>query len=168
MQTVTTIGLDIAKSVFQVHGVDAAGQVVIHRKLKRRYVLAFFQKLPPCLVGIEACASSHYWGRELQALDHTVRLMPPAYVKPYALLGLGDLFPIFLQRAAVALLNRLPPFGVGALPSLARSQTVFSREGGGSEILTGARQETAGRPSYAKIEQNIRVRESWEENRKNH
>src|SRR5215471_8049161 len=68
MQTVTTIGLDIAKSVFQVHGVDAAGQVVIRRKLKRRYVLAFFQKLPLCLVGIEACASSHYWARELQAL----------------------------------------------------------------------------------------------------
>jgi transposase len=82
MQTVTTIGLDIAKSVFQVHGVDAAGLVVIRRKLKRRYVLAFFQKLP-CLVGIEACASSHYWARELQALGHTVRLMPPAYVKPY-------------------------------------------------------------------------------------
>jgi len=83
MQTVTTIGLDIAKSVFQVHGVDAAGQVVIRRKLKRRYVLAFFQKLPPCLVGIEACASSHYWARELQMLGHTARLMPPAYVKPY-------------------------------------------------------------------------------------
>src|SRR5262245_5426134 len=83
MQTVTTIGLDIAKSVFQVHGVDAASQVVIRRKLKRRYVLAFFQSLPPCLVGIEACASSHYWARELQALGHTVRLMPPAYVKPY-------------------------------------------------------------------------------------
>jgi transposase len=83
MQTVTTIGLDIAKSVFQVHGVDGAGQVVIRRQLKRRYVLAFFQKLPPCLVGIEACASSHYWARELQALGHTVRLMPPAYVKPY-------------------------------------------------------------------------------------
>ena len=83
MQTVTTIGLDIAKSVFQVHGVDAAGQVVIRRQLKRRYVLAFFQKLPPCLVGIEACASSHHWSRELQALGHTVRLMPPAYVKPY-------------------------------------------------------------------------------------
>jgi len=83
MQTVTTIGLDIAKSVFQVHGVDAASQVVIRRKLKRRYVLAFFQKLPPCLIGIEACASSHYWARELQALGHTVRLMPPAYVKPY-------------------------------------------------------------------------------------
>ncbi len=83
MQTITTIGLDIAKSVFQVHGVDAAGQVVIRRQLKRRYVLAFFQKLSPCLVGIEACASSHHWSRELQALGHTVRLMPPAYVKPY-------------------------------------------------------------------------------------
>ncbi len=83
MQTVTTIGLDIAKSVFQVHGVDTEGNVVIRRQIKRRYVLTFFQKLPPCLVGIEACASSHHWSRELQALGHTVRLMPPAYVKPY-------------------------------------------------------------------------------------
>ena len=83
MHTATTIGLDIAKSVFQVHGVDAASQVVIRRQLKRRYVLAFFQKLPPCLVGIEACASSHHWSREIKALGHTVRLMPPAYVKPY-------------------------------------------------------------------------------------
>src|SRR6188508_1100848 len=65
MQMITTIGLDIAKSVFQVHGVDAGGQVVIRRQLKRRTVLAFFQKLPPCLVGIEACASSHPWSREL-------------------------------------------------------------------------------------------------------
>jgi transposase len=83
MQAITTIGLDIAKSVFQVHGVDAGGQPVIRRQLKRRHVLTFFQKLPPCLVGIEACASSHHWSRELQALGHTVRLMPPAYVKPY-------------------------------------------------------------------------------------
>ena len=83
MQAVTTIGLDIAKSVFQVHGVDAAGNVIVRRQLKRRYVLPFFQKLPPCLVGIEACASSHHWSRELQALGHKVRLMPPAYVKPY-------------------------------------------------------------------------------------
>ncbi len=67
MQTITTIGFDIAKSVFHVHGVDAAGEVVIRRQLKRRYVLAFFQKPPPCMVGIEACASSHYWSRELQA-----------------------------------------------------------------------------------------------------
>src|SRR3989441_3479518 len=83
MQTITTIGFDIAKSVFQVHGVDNDGKVVIRRQLKRRYVLAFFEKLQPCLVGIEACASSHHWSRELQALGHTVRLMPPAYVKPY-------------------------------------------------------------------------------------
>src|SRR3979409_1745817 len=90
MQTVTTLGLDIAKSVFQVHGVDAAGQVLIRRQLKRRYVLAFFQKLPPCLVGIEACASSHHWSRQLQALGHTLRLMPPAYVKPYVKRGKND------------------------------------------------------------------------------
>ena len=64
MQAITTIGLDIAKSVFQVHGVDAEGNVVLRRQLKRRYVLAFFQKLPPCLVGIEACASSHHWSRD--------------------------------------------------------------------------------------------------------
>jgi hypothetical protein len=83
MQKVTTIGLDIAKSVFQVHGVDAEGNALIRRQLKRRYVLAFFQKLSPCLVGIEACATSHHWSRELKALGHTVRLMPPAYVKPY-------------------------------------------------------------------------------------
>ena len=83
MQTITTIGLDIAKSVFQIHGVDAEGNVILRRQLKRRYVLAFFQKLSPCVVGIEACASSHHWSRELQALGHTVRLMPPAYVKPY-------------------------------------------------------------------------------------
>src|SRR5271163_2597995 len=74
MQTITTIGLDIAKSVFQVHGIDAEGTIILRRQLKRRYVLVFFQKLPPCLVGIEACASSHYWCRELKALGH---------VKPY-------------------------------------------------------------------------------------
>ncbi len=83
MQAITTIGFDIAKSVFQVHGIDAVGNVLVRRQLKRRYVLAFFQKLPPCLVGVEACASSHHWSRELQALDHTVRLMSPAYAKTY-------------------------------------------------------------------------------------
>src|SRR6266700_352710 len=83
MQAITTIGLDIAKSVFQVHGIDAEGKVTTRRQLKRRYVLAFFQKLQPCLVGIEACATSHHWSRQLKALGHTVRLMPPAYVKPY-------------------------------------------------------------------------------------
>src|SRR6476469_1421336 len=83
MQPVTTIGLDIAKSVFQVHGVDAQGYVVARRQLRRRQVVPFFKKLSPCLVGIEACATSHHWSRQLKALGHTVRLMPPAYVKPY-------------------------------------------------------------------------------------
>ena len=83
MGAVVTIGLDIAKSVFQVHGVDAAGEVVIRRRLTRRKVLEFFAGLPACLVGVEACASAHYWGRELRKLGHDVRLMPPAYVKPY-------------------------------------------------------------------------------------
>ena len=81
--TITTIGLDIAKSVFQVHGIDASGAVVVRQQLKRSRVLAFFTKLQPCLVGIEACASSHDWSRQLLALGHTVKLMPPAYVKPY-------------------------------------------------------------------------------------
>ena len=83
MQTVTTIGFDIAKSVFQVHGVNAADQPVIRRQLQRRHAIAFFEKLPACLVGIEACALSHYWSRELPALGHSVRLMPAAYVRPY-------------------------------------------------------------------------------------
>src|SRR4029077_8922881 len=83
MQAVTTIGLDIAKSVFQVHGVDVQCTIAIRRPLKRRQVLPFFKKLPPCLVGMEACATSHHWSRQLQALGHTVRLMPPAYVRPY-------------------------------------------------------------------------------------
>jgi transposase len=74
MQAVTTIGLDIAKSVFQVHGIDAEGNVLIRRRLKRRYVLAFFAKLPPCLVGIEACATSHHWSRELKVLGQGFRL----------------------------------------------------------------------------------------------
>ncbi len=80
---ITTIGLDLAKHWFQVHGVDASGQIVVRRKLRRSEVLAFFQSLPPCLVGMEACATAHYWARELSKLGHTVKLMPPAYVKAY-------------------------------------------------------------------------------------
>ena len=83
MQAVTTIGFDIAKNVFQVHGVDEAGKMLIRQKLARARILPFFKKLAPCVIGIEACATSHYWGRELRALGHTVKLMPPIYVKPY-------------------------------------------------------------------------------------
>ncbi len=81
MERVTTIGLDLAKRVFQVHGVDAAAAVTVRRSLRRRQVLAFFAKLPPCLVGIEACATAHYWAREIARLGHDVRLIPPAYVR---------------------------------------------------------------------------------------
>ncbi len=83
MAEIVTIGLDIAKSVFQVHGVDATGQVVVRRRLRRSHVLKFFAGLAPCIVGIEACATSHHWSRQLQALGHSVKLMPPSYVKPY-------------------------------------------------------------------------------------
>lgn len=83
MEQITTIGLDLAKSIFQVHGIDALGVPVVRRQLKRRRVLPFFAKLPPCLVGMEACATSHYWAREIAELGHEVRMMPPRYVKPY-------------------------------------------------------------------------------------
>ena len=87
---ITTIGLDLAKCVFQVHGVDATGQVVIRRSLRRAQMLPFFARLPCCLVGMEACGTSHYWARELIKLGHRVRLMPPAYVKPYVKRGKTD------------------------------------------------------------------------------
>ncbi len=83
MNEVSTIGLDLAKNVFQVHGVDEAGKIVVRRQLRRSQVIAFFKKLPPCLVGMEACATSHHWARELQALGHEVRIMPAHYVKAY-------------------------------------------------------------------------------------
>ena len=80
---ITTIGLDIAKNVFQVHGIDAAEKVVVRKQLRRSQVLAFFEALPPCLVGMEACATAHYWARELTKLGHQVRLMPAKDVKAY-------------------------------------------------------------------------------------
>jgi transposase len=83
MGEVSTIGLDIAKSMFQVQGVDADGAVVIRKRISRAKVLEFFAAVSPCLVGIEACPSAHHWSRKLQALGHTVRLMPPTYVKAY-------------------------------------------------------------------------------------
>jgi transposase len=79
----TTVGLDLAKHWFQVHGIDNSGDIAVRRKLRRGELLAFFQSLQPCLVGIEACATAHYWARELSALGHEVKLMPPAYVKAY-------------------------------------------------------------------------------------
>jgi transposase len=91
MTEVITIGLDLAKSVFQVHGVDAEGGVVFRRQLRRAQMLPFFKKQPLCLVGMEACATSHHWAREIEALGHQVRLMPPRYVKPYVKRNKNDM-----------------------------------------------------------------------------
>ena len=90
MDQVRTIGLDLAKSVFQVHGVDAQGRVVLRRQLRRSQLLPFFAGLPGCLIGMEACASSHHWARELRGLGHEVKLMPAQYVKPYVKRGKND------------------------------------------------------------------------------
>lgn len=87
---ISTIGLDLAKSVFQVHAIDEAGRAVVRKSLRRSQVLPFFSKLSPCLVGMEACGTSHHWAREITALGHEVRLMPPAYVKPYVKRGKTD------------------------------------------------------------------------------
>lgn len=83
LSSVTTVGLDLAKHVFHVHGVDASGRVIVSKALRRKDVLVFFAQMPPCLVGVEACGSAHHWGRELIKLGHDVRIMPAAYVKPY-------------------------------------------------------------------------------------
>src|SRR4051812_14359579 len=90
MAQVSTIGLDLAKNVFQVHGIGAQGEVIVRRPLRRAEVLPFFAKLTPCLVGMEPCATAHHWARELIKLGHTVKLMPPAYVKPYVKRGKTD------------------------------------------------------------------------------
>jgi transposase len=90
MGGITTVGLDLAKNVFQVHGVDGAGSIIVRRRLRRADVLPFFEQLPGCLVGLEACASAHYWTRAIAALGHAVKLMPPAYVKQYMKRGKAD------------------------------------------------------------------------------
>ena len=87
---VVRIGLDVAKNVFQVHGVDETGAVVVRRRLRRPEVIAFFAQLPRCLVGLEACSASHHWAREIVAVGHEVRIMPARYVKPYVQRGKND------------------------------------------------------------------------------
>jgi transposase len=88
--TIMTIGLDLAKSVFQAHGIDENGATVLVKKLHRKHMLPFFSKLPPCLIGVEACGTAHYWARTLTAMGHEVRLIPPAYVKVYVKRGKSD------------------------------------------------------------------------------
>src|SRR3982750_2111009 len=91
MNQVSTVGLDLAKYIFQLHGADSAGAVVFRKKLRRGQLLAFLATLPPCTVAMEACGSAHYWGREIAKLGHTVRLIPPAYVKPFVKRQKNDL-----------------------------------------------------------------------------
>ena len=90
MQQITIIGLDLAKQVFQVHGAGSDGIAIVKRQLRRSQMLAFFGKLPPCLIGMEACGGAHYWAREISAIGHEVRLMPPSYVKAYLKRGKTD------------------------------------------------------------------------------
>jgi transposase len=90
MKEISTIGLDLAKTVFQVHGVDDEGIVVEKKQVKRQAMLDYFAKLKPCLIGMEACATAHYWGRKLSSLGHEVKLIPPSYVKPYVRRGKND------------------------------------------------------------------------------
>ena len=90
MNDITTLGIDLAKSVFQLHGVGADGRVLLRRQLRRSQMLEFFQRLPPCLIGIEACASAHYWTRELTKFGHDIRLMQPSHVKGYVKRGKTD------------------------------------------------------------------------------
>ena len=90
MSELATVGIDLAKSVFQVHGVDENGRILVRRQLRRSQLLAFFEKRPRCLIGMEACAGAHDWGRRLRELGHDVRLMPPSYVKPYVKRGKTD------------------------------------------------------------------------------
>ena len=90
MGEITTIGVDLAKNVFQLHGVTADGSVALRRQVRRSQVLEFFARLSRCLIGMEACAGAHFWARELTRLGHEVRLMPPSYVKPYVKRGKTD------------------------------------------------------------------------------
>jgi transposase len=88
---ITTIGIDLAKNVFQVHGVDAQGKAVLRRQLRRDQMASFFANLPACVIGMEACASSHHWARKLQGFGHAVRLMAPQFVKPYVKTNKNDI-----------------------------------------------------------------------------
>ena len=87
---ISTIGLDLAKNIFQIHGINSQGEPVVRKALRPSQMLPFFAKIQPCLVGIEACGTSHHWARELIKLGHDVRLMPPAYVQPYVKRGKTD------------------------------------------------------------------------------
>ena len=131
---VIRIGLDVAKNVFQAHGGDEHGQVVLRKQLRRHEVLTFFASLPPCLIGIEACSASHYWARELTALGHQVRMMPARYVKPYVQRGKNDA----LDAAAICEAVSRPTMRFAAIKSVEQQSALTLHRA--REIL--AKQET--------------------------
>jgi transposase len=146
MGEVSTIGLDIAKSVFQVHGVDVAGAVVIRKRVSRVKVLEYFGELPPCLVGIEACPSAHHWGRELQGLGHTVRLIPPSYVKAYLKRSKNDANDGAADRLDAApdpAIAGAPAYNVEQCPARAPGRT-WHRVGQGPQWNGGVAQDHRG------------------------
>ena len=100
---ITTVGIDLAKNVFQVHGVDQRGKVVVRKRLRRQQVLTFFAQLPACLVGMEACGGAHYWARTLQTQGHTVKLMAPQFVKPYVKANKTDAASRYRRASAMLL-----------------------------------------------------------------
>ena len=129
---VTTIGLDLAKQVFQVHGIDAEGVVVLRRRLRRSEVVKFFDTLPDCLIGIEACATAHHWARELSQLGHQVKLIPPSYVKAYVKRGKTDAADAEAICEAVSRpsMRFVPPKSVEQQPALMlhRSRDLLVRQ----------------------------------------
>jgi transposase len=133
MTRLTTIGVDLAKKVFQIHGVEEKGKVVVARQLRRAQVLAYFANLPPCLVGMEACGSAHYWARELTQLGHTVKLMPPKYVKAYVKRGKTD------AGDAAAICEAVTRPSMTFVPVKSVEQQGLSMLHGARTLLTGQR-----------------------------
>lgn len=127
MREVSTIGLDIAKHVFQVRGIEASGEAVIRRRLRRADVVAFLEALPPCLVGMEANATGHYWAREIRALGHDVRLMPPSYVKPYVKRQKNDAADAVSQRLET--IPGIGPITASAIVATITDPNVFTSRG---------------------------------------
>src|SRR5207244_246558 len=161
---VTTIGLDIAKNVFQVHGIDAAEKVVVRKQLRRSQVLAFFKALPPCLIGMEACATAHYWARELTKLGHRVRLMPAKDVKAYVKRNKNDAADAeaiceavgrptmrFVQTKSAEQQGRLMLHRVRDLLMRQRTQVINALRAHLAELGITAAQGTAGLKELLKI-----------------
>jgi len=161
MGEVITVGLDIAKHVFQVNGVDANGAATVRRKLRRADVLSFFEQLPPCLVGIEACATGHHWTRELIALGHDVRLMPASYVKPYVKRQKNDAADAeVICEAVTRPTKRFVPIKTVEQQSVLmvhRSRELLIRQ---RTMTTNARLRTASTNSAAKSRHDPRPRSS--------